>query len=103
MAVPRSPDVGFIETAPSMGGAVFFVTKSPHPGASFLAGKQPNGEAMNDSNELRAKARQARYAASMRTESGQAADRQLIALAIRLERQADAIDIRNEIFSKLRA
>ena len=58
---------------------------------------------MTESNELRAKARQARYAASMRTESGQAADRQLIALAIRLEHQADAVDSRNEIFAKLRA
>ena len=58
---------------------------------------------MNQAEELRAKARQARRAASVRTESGQAADRQLIALAIRLERHAEEIERKHEIFTKLRA
>ena len=58
---------------------------------------------MDHAEELRAKARQARFAASIRTESGQAADRQLIALAIRLEKQADDIAREHEIFTKLRA
>jgi hypothetical protein len=47
---------------------------------------------MKDSDELRRKAAQCRRAASVRTESGQAADRQLIALAVRLEREADEAD-----------
>jgi hypothetical protein len=42
--------------------------------------------------ELRCRAAQARRAASIRTTSGQAADRQLVALAIRLERLANAIE-----------
>lgn len=57
---------------------------------------------MSGAAALRAKARQARYAASIRTESGQAADRQLIALALRLERQADDLDRRRPIMSRLR-
>jgi hypothetical protein len=45
-----------------------------------------------DPKELRRRAAQARHAAAVQTESGQAADRQLIALARRLERQADALE-----------
>jgi hypothetical protein len=58
---------------------------------------------MNDAKELREKAEQARRAASVRTVSGQAADRQLLALAVRLERQADQVEKRESIFAKLRA
>lgn len=58
---------------------------------------------MTDSTELRRKAAQLRRAASIRTESGQAADRQMVALAIRLERQADDVDRKVVIFDKLRA
>jgi hypothetical protein len=58
---------------------------------------------MNESNDLRAKAKQARIAASVRTNSGQAADRQLLAMAIRLERQADAADKHEAILAKLQA
>jgi hypothetical protein len=58
---------------------------------------------MDHAEELRVKARQARRAASIRTESGQAADRQLIALAIRLEEQADDVERQHEIFATLRA
>jgi len=58
---------------------------------------------MNDAKELREKAAQARRAASIRTVSGQAADRQLLALAIRLERQADAAEKQQAILAKLRA
>jgi hypothetical protein len=57
---------------------------------------------MNDAKELRDKARQARRAASIRTESGQAADRQLLALAIRLERDAEQVEQRDAILAKLR-
>lgn len=57
---------------------------------------------MSGPEALRAKARQARYAAATRTNSGQAADRQLIAMAIRLERQADEIERTRPIMSKLR-
>jgi hypothetical protein len=58
---------------------------------------------MNDAKELREKARQARRAASIRTVSGQAADRQLLALAVRLERQAEAAEKQEAILAKLRA
>ena len=58
---------------------------------------------MNDANELRKKAQQARRAASIRTVSGQAADRQLLALAIRLERQAETAEKQQAILAKLRA
>jgi hypothetical protein len=58
---------------------------------------------VSDSKDLRAKAQQARRAASIRTQSGQAADRQLLAMAIRLERQADEADKRAAILAKLRA
>ena len=58
---------------------------------------------MTDAKDLREKAKQARRAASIRTESGQAADRQLIALAIRLERQADEVENQQAIVRKLRA
>jgi hypothetical protein len=58
---------------------------------------------MNDAKELREKAKQARRAASVRTVSGQAADRQLLALAIRLERQADAAEKQQAILAKLKA
>ncbi len=61
------------------------------------------GTAMTDAKDLRGKARQARRAASIRTESGQAADRQLIALAIRLERQAEEAEKQEAIVGKLRA
>jgi hypothetical protein len=57
---------------------------------------------MTDPIELRRKAAQLRRAASIRTVSGQAADRQMIALAIRLEHQADDIDKRNAIVGTLR-
>ena len=57
---------------------------------------------MNDPKDLREKAEQARRAAGIRTESGQAADRQLLALAIRLERQADEAEKREAILAKLR-
>jgi hypothetical protein len=57
---------------------------------------------MNDTNELRKRAEQARRAAGIRTESGQAADRQLIALAIRLERLADDLDCQEPILNRLR-
>jgi hypothetical protein len=58
---------------------------------------------VSDSKDLRAKAQQARRAASIRTQSGQAADRQLLAMAVRLERQADEADNRAAILAKLRA
>ncbi|HXR88143.1 MAG TPA: hypothetical protein VN728_14285 [Stellaceae bacterium] len=58
---------------------------------------------MNDAKELRAKAKQARRAASIGTVSGQAADRQLLAMAAGLERQAEAAEKRAAILAKLRA
>ena len=58
---------------------------------------------MNDAKELREKAKQARRAASVRTCSGQAADRQLLAMAVRLEQQADAAEEQAAILAKLRA
>jgi hypothetical protein len=58
---------------------------------------------MNDAKELREKADQARRAASVRTCSGQAADRQLLAMAVRLEEQADAAEKHQAILAKLRA
>lgn len=58
---------------------------------------------MSDAKELREKANQARRAASVRTCSGQAADRQLLALAIRLEHQAEQAEKRAAILAKLRA
>lgn len=58
---------------------------------------------MNDAKDLREKAMQARRAASIRTESGQAADRQLLAMAIRLEHQADEAEKQEAILAKLRA
>jgi hypothetical protein len=58
---------------------------------------------MNDAKDLREKAKQARRAASIRTESGQAADRQLLAMAIRLEHQADEVEKHEAILAKLRA
>jgi len=57
---------------------------------------------MNDAKELRAKAQQARRAASIRTNSGQAADRQLLAMAVRLERQAEQAEKQAAILAKLR-
>ena len=57
---------------------------------------------MNDSKELREKAQQARRAAGVRTQSGQAADRQLLAMAVRLEHQADEAEKRESILAKLR-
>ena len=59
--------------------------------------------AMTDAKDLRETAKQARRAASIRTESGQAADRQLIALAIRLERQAEQVEQQEASLAKLRA
>jgi hypothetical protein len=41
---------------------------------------------------LRAAAARCRRASNVRTEGGQAADRQLIALAMRLEQEADDLD-----------
>jgi hypothetical protein len=61
-----------------------------------------SGRAMNDPKDLREKAEQARRAAGIRTGSGQAADRQLLALAVRLERQADEAEKREAILAKLR-
>ena len=58
---------------------------------------------MNDAKELREKAKQARRAASIRTVSGQAADRQLLAMAVRLERQAEEAEKQEAILAKLRA
>jgi hypothetical protein len=58
---------------------------------------------MNDAKELRAQARQARRAASIRTMSGQPADPQLLVLAVRLERQAEGAEKQEPIFAKLRA
>ncbi len=58
---------------------------------------------MNEAKELREKAQQARRAASVRTESGQAADRQLLAMAVRLEREAEQVEQRDAIISKLKA
>lgn len=58
---------------------------------------------MNDAKELHQKANQARRAASVRTCSGQAADRQLLAMAVRLEQQADAAEKQQAILAKLRA
>jgi hypothetical protein len=57
---------------------------------------------MSDAKELRDKAQQARRAASIRTCSGQAADRQLVALAVRLERQAEEAEKQQAILAKLR-
>ncbi len=42
-------------------------------------------------DDLRKKAAQARRLASIRTEGGQAADRQLLALAWKLEREAEEL------------
>jgi hypothetical protein len=61
-----------------------------------------SGQAMNDAKDLREKAKQARRAASIRTESGQAADRQLRAMAVKLERQAEESEKQEAIFAKLR-
>ena len=47
---------------------------------------------MIDPSRLRAQAAQCRRAAGIATEGGQAADRQLIALARKLERTADTIE-----------
>jgi hypothetical protein len=58
---------------------------------------------MNDAKDLREKAQQARRAASVRTESGQAADRQLLAMAVRLERQAEEVEKHEAILAKVRA
>jgi hypothetical protein len=58
---------------------------------------------MNEAKDLREKAQQARRAASVRTESGQAADRQLLAMAVRLEREAEQAETREAILSKLKA
>ena len=58
---------------------------------------------MNDAKELREIAKQARRAASIRTESGQAADRQLLAMAVRIERQADEAEKQAAILANLRA
>ena len=55
---------------------------------------------MSDPTELRRKAAQARRAATIRTVSGQAADRQLLALAIKLEHMADDIEKRDKIADK---
>jgi hypothetical protein len=52
---------------------------------------------MRDSETLRRQAAQARRAASVRTEGGFAADRQLLALAQRLERDAAEQDRKREI------
>jgi hypothetical protein len=57
---------------------------------------------MNDAKDLREKAQQARRAASIRTVSGQAADRQLLAMAVRLERQADEAEKQEAILANLR-
>jgi hypothetical protein len=57
---------------------------------------------MNDAKDLREKAQQARRAASVRTVSGQAADRQLLAMAVKLERQADEVEKQEPILAKLR-
>ncbi|HWE73579.1 MAG TPA: hypothetical protein VG328_10505 [Stellaceae bacterium] len=56
----------------------------------------------DDAKDLREKAKQARRAASVRTVSGQAADRQLLAMAVRLEHQADEAEKHEAILSKLR-
>ena len=58
---------------------------------------------MNDAKELREKAKQARRAASIRTVSGQAADRQLLAMAVRLEHQAEEVEKQEALLAKLRA
>jgi len=50
--------------------------------------------ALRDPTTLRRKAALARRAAGFRTESGQAADRQLIALALRLEQRANELENR---------
>jgi hypothetical protein len=47
---------------------------------------------MSKTRDLRKLAEQARRAARIRTEGGQAADRQLLALAIRLEEEAANAD-----------
>jgi hypothetical protein len=47
---------------------------------------------MSDPQELRKRAEQARRAALVRTVGGQAADRQLLTLAIKLEEKAAEID-----------
>lgn len=45
-----------------------------------------------DPKELRRKATQARHAAAVATNGGQAADRHLLTMAAQLEQQADAIE-----------
>ena len=55
---------------------------------------------MTDPTELRRKAAQARRAAAIRTVSGQAADRQLLALSIKLERMADEVEKRDALTEK---
>lgn len=56
--------------------------------------------AMSDPTEFRRKAAQARRAAAIRTVSGQAADRQLLALAIKLEHLADDVEKRDAVTQK---
>jgi hypothetical protein len=51
---------------------------------------------VTDPKILRQRAAQARWAASIRTEGGQAADRQLIALAFRLERDAEKLERKSD-------
>jgi hypothetical protein len=58
---------------------------------------------MTDAKDLRKKAQQARRAASIRTTSGQAADRQLLAMAVRLEHEAEQADKHEAILAKLKA
>jgi hypothetical protein len=57
---------------------------------------------VNDAKELREKAQQARRAACVRTVRGQAADRQLLAMAVQLERRADEAEKHEAILAKLR-
>ena len=52
---------------------------------------------MLDPQELRRRAAQLRRAASVRTVGGQAADRRLVELALRLEQLAEAIERFNRV------
>ena len=47
---------------------------------------------ITDTQKLRKRAARARHAASIKTEGGQAADRQLMAFANTLEQEADALE-----------
>jgi hypothetical protein len=61
-----------------------------------------NHDRMVEPRDIRERASQLRRAASVKTEGGQAADRQLIAFAHKLERLADDLEHRDRITQQRR-